>query len=239
MTTAATGTEVLAADAHLYLLPERSVDGFAELHGGTGLLTRAERERMDRQRTAGARRRYLGARLLSRHALSDRDGRPVGEWRFAVAASGRPEAEPDGHALRFNLSHTEGLLACLVTEGRTCGVDVEATPARPDAVTHLPRWFAPAERAALAGAADRAAAVAAYWVLKEAYLKALGTGLRRELDGFAVSAPWQPPIRLHDPLQPPDSDWKFDLLHPAPGYVLATAVADGTAGRLHQTWITP
>lgn len=232
-------TAAAAADAHLYLLPEHWADGFADLHGGPGLLTRDEREKMARQRSAGARRRYLGARVLSRYALSARDGRPVGEWRFAVAASGRPEPEPDGHALRFNLSHTEGLVVCLVTEGRTCGVDVETTPARPDAVTHLPRWFAPAERAALAGAASRAEGVAAYWVLKEAYLKALGTGLRRELDGFALSAPWQRPIRLHDPAQPPGADWKFDLLHPAPGYVLGTAVADGTAGRLHQTWITP
>lgn len=227
-------------DAHLYLLPESAVDRFAERHGGHRLLTRAESDRMARQRTEAARRRFLGARLLSRYALSDRDGRPLGEWRFRIGATGRPEPEPTGHALRFNLSHTDGLVACLVTEGRSCGVDVERTPARPDAVTHLPRWFAPAERAELVGSpVGSAAGVAAYWVLKEAYLKALGTGLRRELAGFELSAPWQPPIRLTDPTLPPGeaARWRFELLHPAPGFVLATAVEDGVTGSLHRTWV--
>ncbi|MER5867263.1 4'-phosphopantetheinyl transferase superfamily protein [Kitasatospora sp. NPDC002040] len=229
-----------APDAHLYLLPEPTVDRFAERYGGDALLTRAERDRMARQRTEGARRRFLGARLLSRYALSDRDGRAPGEWRFRTGTAGRPEPEPDGHSLRFNLSHTDGLVACLVTEGRSCGVDVERTPARPDAVTHLPRWFAPAERTELGTlTGGLAAGVAAYWVVKEAYLKALGTGLRRELDGFALSAPWRSPIRLTDPTLPTGtaSHWRFELLNPAPGFVLATAVEDGSAGRLHRTWV--
>ncbi|KQV19134.1 MULTISPECIES: 4'-phosphopantetheinyl transferase superfamily protein [unclassified Kitasatospora] len=228
-------------DGHLYLLAEASVDRFAERYGGDALLTREERLRMARQRTEAARRRFLGARLLSRHALSDRDGRPVGEWRFRTSPAGRPEPEPDGHALRFNLSHTDGLVACLVTEGGSCGVDVERTPARPDAVTHLPRWFAPAERGELSHlTAGLATGVAAYWVLKEAYLKAIGTGLRRELDGFAFSAPWRAPIRLTDPTLPAGeaSRWRFELVNPAPGFVLAAVVENGVAGRLHRTWVS-
>ena len=53
------------------------------------------------------------ARLV---ALSHRDfGRP--------GTGARPR-----RALRFNLSHTEGLIACVVTQGRGCGVDVGPTP---------------------------------------------------------------------------------------------------------------
>ncbi|PYC78001.1 4-phosphopantetheinyl transferase [Streptomyces tateyamensis] len=228
------------SEGHLWLLPESAVDGFAARHGGTALLTEAERELLARRRTPGARRRYLGARVLSRYALSARCGRPLGEWRFGHGPDGRPEPLGPADGLRFNLSHTDGLIACLVTEQAACGVDVEATPAGPDAVRYLPRFLAESERALLTGpGAGPARTLAALWVLKEAYLKALGTGLRRGLAEFAFSTPHRTPIQLHDPDTPPGAPgWQFELHYPAPGFVLATAVQDGTGGRLQQTVLT-
>jgi 4'-phosphopantetheinyl transferase len=226
-------------DSHLWLLPEHAVDAFAARHGGPELLTAAERELLARRRTPGARRRYLGARVLSRYALSERSGRPLGAWRFVSGPDGRPEPLGPAGGLRFNLSHTDGLIACLVTERAACGVDVEATPAGQDALRYLPRFLAASERAVLADCdpPDSARTLAAFWVLKEAYLKARGTGLRRDLAEFAFSAPGRGPIRLHDPAGAPagDTDWTFELLYPAPGFVLAAAVEDGRGGRLHRT----
>ncbi|MCX4748429.1 4'-phosphopantetheinyl transferase superfamily protein [Kitasatospora sp. NBC_01287] len=226
-------------DAHLYLLPEPAVEAFAARYGGPALLTADERAQLARRRTPGARRRYLGARVLCRYALSARSHRPPHAWRFRTGPHGRPEPQAPADGLRFNLSHTEGMLACLVTETASCGVDVERTPVGQDALRHLPRYLAAAERAALAAAppAARPAALAAYWVLKEAYLKALGTGLRRDLAGFAFSPPQAGPIELTDPAGTPAA-WRFELLHPAPGFVLAAAVEHGRGGRLHRTLLT-
>lgn len=104
----------------LWLLPEHAVDRFATALGGTRLLTAPERAGLERRLTAGARRRYLGARLLCRYALSARTGRPPDRWRFRTGEFGRPEPEPE-EGVRFNLSHTEGLIACVVTQGAAAG----------------------------------------------------------------------------------------------------------------------
>ncbi|MFC6597335.1 4'-phosphopantetheinyl transferase family protein [Kitasatospora paranensis] len=232
-----------ARDGHLWLLPEPAAEAFATRHGGAGLLGPEERAHLDRLRGAAARRRFLGGRVLARYALSARSGRPLDTWRVRAGADGRPEPEPAVAGLRFNLSHTDGMIACLVAAGGTCGVDVERAEAGPDAVRHLPRHFAPPERAALAllPEGELPARVSAYWVLKEAYLKAVGTGLRRRLAGFSFSPPAAPPIRLTDPLRPEaeNADWHFELLSPAPGFVLAAAVQGGRGGRIHRTLITP
>ncbi|MCF3129265.1 4'-phosphopantetheinyl transferase family protein [Streptomyces olivochromogenes] len=212
-------------DRHLWLLPESAVDAFITRMGGWDLLTDGERARCERPLAPQVRRRRLAARLLARHALSARSGRPPDVWRFRTTAHGRPEPRPPHQGLRFNLTHTDGLIACVVTDGdRACGVDAERSPAAPDALTHLPRFFAEAERAELAGAADgeRAALVAAYWVLKEAYLKALGTGLRRDLSTFAFTRPRGGTPRVRDPQGPADH-WHFDLIRPTSRHVLAVA----------------
>ncbi|WP_328860402.1 4'-phosphopantetheinyl transferase superfamily protein [Streptomyces sp. NBC_00306] len=223
----------------LWLLPERAVDDFATALGGTRLLTEGERAALGRRLTDGARRRYLGARLLCRYALSARTGRPVDRWRFRLGEHGRPEAEPDPEGVRFNLSHTEGLIACVVTQGRGCGVDVGPTPSPAELVTQLGRRLAPAERAALAAspAGVRGALAGELWVLKEAYLKALGTGLSRSLGGFSFGPRVDGRIAVHDPQQPAgtDSRWWFDLLYPGPGHVVAVATEDGHPGALRRT----
>ncbi|MFF4227963.1 4'-phosphopantetheinyl transferase family protein [Streptomyces sp. NPDC001820] len=223
----------------LWLLPEQAVDGFAAALGGTRLLTADERARLERRLTPGARRRYLGARLLCRYALSARTGRPPDRWRFRLGEHGRPEPEPEEEGVRFNLSHTEGLIACVVTQGRGCGVDVGPTPSTAELVTHLGRRLAPAERAELAATPSgaRAARASELWVLKEAYLKARGTGLCRSLGGFSFLTTAAGRIAVHDPEQPAGADarWWFDLLHPGPQHVLAVATEDGRPGALRRT----
>ncbi|GAA2259248.1 4'-phosphopantetheinyl transferase [Streptomyces ruber] len=229
--------------AHLWLLPEHAVDGFAGALGGTRLLTDQERASLDRRITPGARRRYLGARLLSRYALTARTDRPLDHWRFTRGAHGRPEpAGPAGDDLRFNLSHTDGLIACVVTEGRGCGVDVGPTPAPAELTAHLGRRLGPAERAELGRAAPgaRAALAGELWVLKEAYLKALGTGLIRSPGSFSfvrrTGERGRDRITVRDPRQPgADTRWWFDLLYPGPGHVVAVATEHGGPGLLRRT----
>ncbi|MEZ0163029.1 4'-phosphopantetheinyl transferase family protein, partial [Streptomyces griseorubens] len=161
----------------LWTLAERLVPELAERTGGETALTPDERARHARRRSPGARRRFLGGRLLRRLALSARTGLPPGTWRFTEGAHGRPELVSGRHGLRFNVSHTEGLIACVVTEGYASGVDVERVPFDDETVRLLTTQFDEAQRAVLAGAPDPAAALQEMWVLSEAYLKGIGIGL--------------------------------------------------------------
>lgn len=216
------------APVRLWTLPESAVRAFAARLGGAEALTPHERSRMMRLRPPRARLRYLGARLLCRYALSEVAGGDLADWRFVTGPHGKPEVAAVGGGPRFNLSGTSGMLACVVCPDRACGVDVERIPAPPDTLRALPPFFAPAERRALDALrpGPRGVQVMRYWVLKEAYLKGLGTGLHRALNGFAFSPPHRPPIWVSDPPGRIRPDWHFSLVSPGPHHLVAVAVEE-------------
>jgi 4'-phosphopantetheinyl transferase len=149
---------------------------------------------------------YLVARALVRCALSTYADVEPHAWRFVANARGRPRiAGPlaPGHALRFNLSHTDTLVALAVTRGRLVGVDIEA-PGREAPLDVAQRFFAAPEIAALQGlpSAEQAGRFWELWTLKESYLKARGMGLAIPLDTFAFGFPSQRAIRFGS-LRPP------------------------------------
>lgn len=87
--------------------------------------------------------------------------------------SGKPFL-PDCPAMHFNLSHCRGLAVCLLAPSE-CGVDVEAV--RPVREKVLKRAFSRAERTAIAAAEGKDLLFTRLWTLKEAYVKAIGTGI--------------------------------------------------------------
>jgi len=126
---------------------------------------------------------FFASRILLRHTLAAVTGHPPEELRFSTDAHGvKPwlVAPPDRTQWHFSLTHTDGLVACAVTTRGEVGLDAEALrrAARIDAL--VPRVLSPAERAEfmrLEGAARRRRFFEA-WCVKEAWLKAEGTGLR-------------------------------------------------------------
>ena len=79
----------------------------------------------------------------------------------------------------FNVSHTEGLVACAVSSGAV-GVDVERGRRLRDPRALATRFFHPDEAAEILETADASAARKGFlrlWTLKEAYAKALGHGV--------------------------------------------------------------
>ena len=145
-------------------------------------LSGEERERRDRFVFEAGRRMHALARMLTREVLGHHLGREPATLRFEVGPLGKPELSDA--ALRFNLSHTEGLLVLAVTRSRRVGVDAERCAEARDLTSLAERFFAPAETAALWRLAeeDRRRAFFVLWTLKEAYLKARGEGLSRPLN---------------------------------------------------------
>jgi 4'-phosphopantetheinyl transferase len=210
----------------------------------TALLAADELARMARFRFAADRLRYLFAHALVRTTLSRyAPGTPPGRWRFRANVYGRPEiaAEADAPAggeapLRFNLSHTAGLVACVVARGRDVGIDVEHLWPPTFDLGIAEDHFARAERAGLEAlpAEARRERFFAIWTLKEAYIKARGMGLALPLDRFAFEldgldarsdAQAEIHVRFEPDMNDDDARWLFARLRPTSAHAHALAVA--------------
>ena len=148
-----------------------------------------ETARAARFRRASSRREYVAAHALTRWALSRRAPSVApSRWRFANAGGGKPHIEAPASPLRFNLSHTTGLVAVAVATGTEVGVDVERmNPAR-ELLALAESHFAAEERAWVeaAGPEERVERFYTIWTLKESYLKVTGAGLAVPLDAFRL-----------------------------------------------------
>jgi 4'-phosphopantetheinyl transferase len=102
------------------------------------------------------------------------------------------------YRLSFNLSHSHGLGALAIVRGREIGVDVEKI--RPEFAGEeiAERYFSSKEVDELRRLPDerRAEGFFLCWTRKEAYVKALGEGLRLPLDSFSVSLTPGEPAQL-------------------------------------------
>ncbi|MEU7489485.1 4'-phosphopantetheinyl transferase superfamily protein [Streptomyces sp. NPDC042319] len=108
---------------------------------------------------------------------------------------GRPAVAHPDPPLHFSLSHSSGMVLVAVAS-ETVGADVERRP-RPGTVEVCTRSLHPAERAEIEDVPPpgRCAAFGRVWTRKEAYLKALGTGLSRSpaADYLGADAARRPP----------------------------------------------
>ena len=144
------------------------------------LLTPQDTDRMQRLYHDAAKRQFALTRALQRHVLSGYapDIAPA-QWQFQASAEGRPSLASafDRTGLHFNLAHTEGLVAMAVCRHARVGIDVEKMGRAPLAVAE--RYFSAVEAEQLRAlpADAQARRFVRLWTLKEAYLKAIGTGL--------------------------------------------------------------
>jgi 4'-phosphopantetheinyl transferase len=132
---------------------------------------------------------FLLTRGVVRQTLSRYANVAPEDWRFAVGSHGKPHiARPCvAPPLAFNLSNTEGMVACAVTRGAAVGVDVEHTGRIGDPMHIADNFFSARELRdlhALPPSRQRERFFA-YWTLKEAYIKARGLGLALPLDQFS------------------------------------------------------
>ena len=129
-------------------------------------------------------------RSALRAALCARLDCANGQLSFRDTERGKPIARLRGGPApeSFSVSHSgrHGLLA--FARGGRIGVDVEERVARRDLDALIAAVLTPDERAELAssGGGERNARFFTLWTIKEALLKALGTGLQLDVAGFEV-----------------------------------------------------
>ena len=193
---------------------------------------RIEAERYFRKQD---RRDRVAARALLRAVLQLRYGVAAADWRFGRAANGRPYVlDPiNRRFVQFNVSHTDGFVACVVSDGPLVGIDVEAISSDSDAATSLLEIMAPPERQWInAGPDSRAKEHRFYacWTAKEAFAKALGYGLGLAFDRFSILPTATGYIlRCAASLEPDPSRWRFLRRAPAQHVHLSVAIRDTSA----------
>lgn len=226
----------------------------AEAAALAALLAPDEAARAARFRFERHRRRYAVGRGALRTLLGrylDRPPRSVafrygpndkpyvvdaGPGSGSGSGSGSSESGGGGGGLEFNLSNSEELAVVAFVAGDEVGADVEKLRPMPDALAIAERFFSAAERQVLAAVPEalREQAFFRAWTRKEAYLKAVGTGITVPLDRFDVTlAPHEPPRMLSmEGDAERAADWSLFHLEPAAGYLGAVAIRGG-GWRLH------
>jgi len=217
----------LEREAHVWYA---NPDDLAVLEGRyRAILSPAERLRYSRFHFARDRLSYLAAHALLRLTLSRYAALPPKSWRFTTNQHCRPELAPTHTqlGLHFNLSHTEGLVACVVAR-HPCGIDVESA-LRSLHPLHLTPAFSAPELAALKASPpeELSESVLAYWTLKEAYAKARGLGLALPFNQVSFTDPVpgaEIRVSFAEGLGDREHDWQFTLMELAPSHLCAVAV---------------
>lgn len=153
-------------------------------------LSKAERSRAALFVTDALSNRWLTAHVAMRRILARELGVPPEAIVYGAGAAGKPFiASPAGSGVEYSFSDSGDLALLAVGRGAALGVDVEACRSISDLEGVAERFFAPQERLTLFALpeAERRAGFYRLWTRKEAYIKAIGTGLGHALDRFVVT----------------------------------------------------
>jgi len=230
LTTPAQLLNSLKNEAHIYL-------AFADRHSDpqllawySGLLSEEEREKYERFYFSRDRHLYLLTHGLIRATLSRYLKINPDKWEFTHSRYGRPEiAHSEGNPrLRFSVSRTHGLVACLIVLSNDAGVDVEKIRGIDNLKTLSENVFTPFEISRLRklSESDQKEGFFTFWTLKEAYIKAKGTGLSMPLKSFSFYFDTAGCIRISiaPELQDMPSSWQFASFRPTRSHTIAVAL---------------
>jgi 4'-phosphopantetheinyl transferase len=165
-------TGARAGGLELWLLPRGAATLRRHCAAGLPQLSKDERERVLRSRSAAAARRFLLGRVLLRHALGAHLGVDPARLVIVPDRGGKPRLlEPDCPGLGFSLTHSRSDWAVALAHADGLGADLEPLDRIRAIGAIAATFYSAAERQQMAG--DPTAALQ-LWTLKEAVAKALG-----------------------------------------------------------------
>lgn len=182
--------------------------------------------------------RYSHLHRTLRALLGDYLGVAGTALSFSIGEHGKPSLATPHRELHFNLSRSadRGLIA--VSRGSELGIDIERHKQTSDLLKIARSFFATDELHALEVLDAESRRIAFYdtWARKEAYLKALGTGLSKDLTSFStVTNPITGFTRVGDHLQAiPVDGWTLSDIPLGPTFsgALVTQSVPGLQQRL-------
>ncbi|ROT45757.1 4'-phosphopantetheinyl transferase superfamily protein [Pusillimonas sp. NJUB218] len=201
-------------------------------------LSEAELARAERFVRLPDRLSYLAAHILLQVAL-DTYCAEQARWRYATDRYGKPYLVSPRQDIHFNLSHTDGYVAVALSRRGPVGVDIESDT-RAGALREMDAaWLSPEEISVLTALTPEAqdAQRVAWWVAKEALIKAVGLGLRIALPTVVLGGSPIQPTRLPDAFAQPHEAWQV-YVKAGFGYRIGVAASFGLSGTRAVTWLS-
>lgn len=223
-----TGRKALKNSVHVWHIVPESVRDRSTLQRCRNILDDREQRQLERFVSPVDNHRYLVSHAMVRNLLSRYAGIAPKDWLFSRNRHGRPEiVNSDVHGLRFNLTHTGGLAACIVTLDDDCGIDAERITARKRLPGVARRMFSSREFEQLKQRNGDEFLDYFYsrWTLREAYVKALGIGISFPTRHLRFEGDSDQIIFIPDTqtdVRP--ENWHFQLLRPGDEHVVAVAL---------------
>ena len=163
--------------------------GYTQLHDLTSPeLARLPSEERDREFASSKRRQeFLCGRSLLRRMLQDKTGEPAASHQLTISKDGKPECVDADR--RSALPTLVIRVACSIADSGAIGIDLEVVAERRDPMKLANKFFSAEESGWLSTQpVDRFFML---WVLKEAYVKAIGRSIfgginRPALPGIAT-----------------------------------------------------
>ena len=162
-------------------------------------LTEAELRRSQKIKDKQKRKLYLGGRLGLRHLLSHYSGVPNHALKFGYGLRGKPMLleQPLEREITFNYTLSKDKALYAVAIGRHLGVDLEVLPRKINDSLMAKRHLTESEQLSWQGLPDsrKHDGMLCCWTRKEAYGKALGVGVRYQMNQVTLfselqSAEW-------------------------------------------------
>jgi len=206
-----------ALDAHLWRVDPRALEDESVRARCLALLSPTERARHDRLAAPARRLELAAAHALVRLAVAHVTNTAPDEWRVRRDSVGRPIVEGPVEGMHVSVTHTPGLVACLVARGRDVGVDAEQVSARVPYMRIAEQVFSPGEIEELRRLEDpeRIDRFFLLWSVKEALAKARGDG--EPLDKIEVPLAASGVAKI-------GNRWLLRWTRPSPEHVMATCV---------------
>jgi 4'-phosphopantetheinyl transferase len=186
------------------------------------LLSIDEKRRSQRFKFPELQQRFILGRGKLRQILGFYLDQNPQDLDFTYGEYGKPFVQN----ISFNFSHTKELAFCAVTKEMPLlklGVDIEIINRNTDPLALAKRFFAPVEFQYLQAQSTEKQLTdfVRFWTAKEAYLKALGTGLQGGLEQVVVSFSNQPRFQnaknwTLQMLQPDINHWGAIAVHTNP-----------------------
>lgn len=216
-----------------------------ELNMLAGFLRKEERHRANRFHYERDRRHFIVARGRLRQLLAARLNINPGSVELACGNHGKPllARGPAAMDWRFNVSRSRALVLFAFCRGREVGIDVEAVLPVHEADAVAAHFFSRNELADYRAldSRDRETGFFNCWTRKEAFVKALGEGLRYPLGDFDVSLAPAAAAKILRVGDAPGENcgWCLRSFSPVPGYVAAVVVERARPAVNDAAWLQP
>ena len=197
----------------------------------------SEHERERAQQFKKNQHHFLATRALQRQALSHYTEISPEQLLIARTDSGKPFLTNSPFALHFNLSHSGNFAALAVSTQGEIGVDIETARKR-SYLQIVERFFHADEIKQFhdCNKEDEEQLFYRLWTLKEAFFKAIGTGISTGLDkAYFHLQDNQIDAHFADALNVKKSEWQFHQEFIAPTTIVATALQ--SAEPINIQWI--